>query len=674
MTPLLAPFDAPHGLPPFDRIAPSDFRPAFEAALEEHRGEIAAIRDADTAPDFVNTIEALERAGRTLDRVASVFFTLTSGDTTPELQEIEREVSPMLARHSSTILLDQALWDRVKAVGEQADTLAPEQARVTELTRRRFLRAGADLDAAGRARMAEIQERLAQLGTQFAQAVLADEGGWTLALPEAALAGLPASLAAAAEAEGRARGLSTPVVTLARSSVEPFLAACPVRDLREQAWRAWTGRGEPQNWPVIDEMLALRAELAGLLGHANFATHRLEDQMAKTPEGVRGLLEPVWAAATAKAAEEEGPLLALARADGIDRLEAWDWRYYAEQARQRAPGASAAGMEAYLSLENMIEAAFDVAGRLFGLSFEPLSDVPLPHPDARAWKVTRGDAQIGIFIGDYFARSSKRSGAWASGLRGQQKLWSPGTPVIMNTLNLVRGNPTLLSFDDARTLFHEFGHALHGLLSDVTYPSIAGTRVARDFVELPSQLYEHWLAVPAVLEAHARHYETGAPMPAEMIAQMKRQETEGQGFKTVEYLACAAVDLEMHLVAPGAPVDGKAIEDGTLARMGMPAAIAMRHRAPHFLHLFAGSGYAAGYYSYLWSEMMDADAFAAFEEAGSAFDAETARRLEAHVLSAGGRQEPEDAYCGFRGRMPGLGPLLEGRGLNATAAGAGAPA
>jgi peptidyl-dipeptidase Dcp len=452
------------------------------------------------------------------------------------------------------------------------------------------------------------------------------------------------------------------VITLARSSVEPFLASTPRRELRETAWLAWTARGETTNWPIIAETLALRGEQARLLGFASYADYRLADQMAKTPAAVRDLLMRIWEPARARALEEEASLAALARADGIERLEPWDWRYYAERLRRERHALSDAEIKPYLPLDRVIAAAFDVARRLFGLTFREVEGLPLPHPDARAWEVRRNGTVLGLFIGDYFARPSKRSGAWASGLNPQQRLWSPERPVIQNTLNLAKGEPTLLSFDDARTLFHEFGHALHGLLSDVTYPSISGTRVARDFVELPSQLYEHWLSVPDVLAEHARHHSTGEPMPAEIIERLRAAETFNQGFQTVEYLASAIVDMEMH--APEAEGrDPKAIEAETLARIGMPHAIAMRHRSPHFLHVFAGAGYAAGYYSYIWSEVMDADAFAAFEEAGDPFDPALAARLAETVLSAGGRAEPEECYVAFRGRMPGIEPLLAGRGL-----------
>ncbi len=677
MTDALTEWAGPFGLPDFGEVTAEACEPAFSAAMAAHLAEVAGIAANDAPPDFANTVEALERAGLALERVASIFFTLASSDTTEALQAVERSVSPKLAAHRQAILTDAALWTRVKAVAEGAEPLEAEAARVTEIVRRRFVRAGADLDDAARARMAEIQMRLAELGTAFAQAVLKSEQDWTLTLAPDDLAGLPESLRAAAEAEGRARGAAGPVITLSRSSVEPFLTYAERRDLREAAWRAWTGRGDPADgtgtWPIIAETLALRQEMAGLLGFATFADFRLSEEMAKTPEAVRGLLMKVWHPAKAKAEAERAGLEALAAEAGLNGpLEPWDWRWLAEKERKRRHDLDEAEIKPHLPLDRVIEAAFDVAGRLFGLGFREVEGLSLPHPEARAWEVTRDGAHLGLFVGDYHARGSKRSGAWASALRRQQRLREPGRPIILNTCNFAKGDPTLLSFDDARTLFHEFGHALHGLLSDVTYPSLSGTAVARDFVELPSQLYEHWLSVPEILCAHARHVETDAPMPEALVAKIKAAETFGQGFQTVEYLGSAVVDLEMHGDRAGeAAADPKAFEAAVLAEIGMPREIAMRHRAPHFLHVFAGSGYAAGYYSYLWSEVMDADAFRAFEEAGDVFDRAVAAKLEAHVLSAGGREEPEVAYTGFRGKMPGPEALLDGRGLAEPADAAG---
>lgn len=659
--PLLAPWDTPFGLPPFDKIEAGHFQPAFEALLAEHKAEVARIRDNPAPADFDNTVAALERAGLRIDRVAGAFFTLASGNTSPEIQEVERWAAPALTRHMSGIVLDQGLWARVKAAAESGP-LEGEPARIMELTLREFRRAGADLDDAGRARMAEIDAELAETGTAFAQNMLADESDWSLTLAPEDLAGLPDILVAQAREEAKSRDIEGAVITLARSSVEPFLTYADRRDLRETAWRAWNGRGEEENWPLIRKTLCLRAEKARLLGYAHFAEYKLEDQMAKTPAAVRDLLMRVWRPARARALEEAADLAALAAAEGANiEIAPWDWRYYAEKVRRERFALDDAQIKPYLELGNVIEASFAVARRLFGLEFRPVEGLPLPHADARAWEVLRDGVHLGLFVGDYFARRSKRSGAWMNALRSQQKLSAPERPIIMNTANFAKGEPTLLSFDDARTIFHEFGHALHGLMSEVTHPSISGTNVARDFVELPSQLYEHWLSLPEVLEEFARHHETGEAMPRALIEKIKKSEKFNQGFLTSEFLASALVDLAMH-EADGEG-DPEALEAAVLREIGQLPAIPMRHRSPHFAHVFAGSGYAAGYYSYMWSEVMDADAFHAFTETGDPFDAATAARFAAHVLSAGGSTEPEAAYLAFRGKMPGVEPLLEGRGL-----------
>ena len=457
-------------------------------------------------------------------------------------------------------------------------------------------------------------------------------------------------------------------MTLSRSLIVPFLQFSPRRALREKAYEAWTARGAnggaTDNRALAAEILKLREERARLLGYDSFAAYKLETEMAKTPDRVRDLLMRVWEPARDKAMEDAGILTAMMHEDGVNgALEAWDWRYYAEKRRARDHAIDEAALKPYLSLDAMIEAAFDCAARLFGLAFRPL-DVPLYHPDARAWEVTREGRHMAVFVGDYFARASKRSGAWCSAFRQQRKLGGEVRPVVVNVCNFAKpakGEPALLSWDDARTLFHEFGHALHQMLSDVTFEMISGTSVARDFVELPSQLYEHWLEVPEVIEAHARHVKTGAAMPKEMLERLLAARNFDQGFATVEYVASALVDLAFHEGA--APADPMAAQAAVLEAIGMPPAIRMRHATPHFAHVFAGDGYSAGYYSYMWSEVMDADAFEAFEETGDAFDPDTANRLEKWVLSAGGSQEAETLYTAFRGRMPGVEALLRGRGL-----------
>ncbi len=664
--PLLDDWQTPFALPPFAAIEEAHFRPAFDAAMAAHRAEIEAVATDPAPPDFANTVAAMERAGQALDRVAAVFFNLCATDSTDGLMAIQREVAPTLAAHRSAILMDPRLVARLDAV--DAAGLAAEEARVLALYRRMFVKAGARLEGAARERMAAIMQRLAELGTEFGQNVLRDEQEWALFLREVDLAGLPDFLVAAAAREATARGREGAyAITLARSSVEPFLTFSTRRDLRETAWRAWVSRGNATNWPLVEETVRLRLERARLLGFDSFAALRLHDQMAKGPDRVRALLEAVWGPARRRAGEEAAALAELAAEEGAEiGIAPWDWRHFAEKLRQRRHRIAEGEVEPYLALDNVIAAAFDTAGRLFGLSFRPVEGLALHNAEARAWEVLGpGGDHVGLFIGDYFARSSKRSGAWASGFRRQQKLWQPGRPVVMNTLNIASGDPALLGWDDARTLFHEFGHALHALMSDVTHPFVSGTSVERDFVELPSQLFEHWLEEPEVLRRHARHHRTGAPMPDDLIARLKAAATFNQGFATVEYLASALVDLEMHVVEDADAFDARAFEAEVLARIGMPAAIAMRHATPHFQHVFMGEGYAAGYYSYLWADVMVADAWRAFEEAGDAFDPETAARLAREILSAGGRRDPEETYTAFRGRLPGVEALLAERGLAA---------
>ena len=658
----------PSGLPDFAAVKPEHFPPAFDAALKAHRAEIAAIAGQPAAPDFPNTVDALEQSGAALTRIANVFFVLAGADTSDALQAVERDVAPLLSRHDSEIFLNAALFGRIDALwrrhkageltGEHA--LSAEQARVLERYHVRFMRAGAALDQDSKARLAAIGERLASLGTAFGQNVLADESDYTLVLDDDDLAGLPDFVRAAAKAAAEERGHpGKHVVTLLRSSIEPFLTFSGRRDLREKAHRAWLARGEgggkTDNRAIIAEMVALRAERARLMGYDNFAAFRLDDQMARTPQAARDLLDQVWGQAKRRAGTEREELQAMIRAEGGNFILApWDWRYYAEKVRKARFDLDEGQIKPYLQLDKMIEMAFEAARRLFGLSFTP-ADIPLYHPDARAWRVTGRDGrEVGLFIGDYFARPSKHSGAWMTSLRDQERLAGTVTPIIVNVMNFAKprpGEPALLSFDDATTLFHEFGHGLHGLLSDVTYPLLAGTNVATDFVELPSQLYEHWLTVPDLLGEYARHYKTLAAR------------TFNQGCATIEYTSSALVDLDLHGRPAESGLDVSAFERDSLARIGMPDDIVMRHRLPHFQHLFSGDGYAAGYYSYMWSEVLDADAFAAFTEAGDPFDPATAKRLHDFIYSAGNRRDPAEAYKAFRGRMPSVDALLKKRGL-----------
>jgi peptidyl-dipeptidase Dcp len=674
--PLLSPWTGAFELPPFAEVRPEHFRPAFDAALAEHRAEIDAIAGNKAPATFANTIEALERSGQALTRVANTFFLLTGAETGDAIEAVEREVSPLLARHDNALFLNGALYARIDHLWQQRDRLShdlnAEQARVLERYRTRFVRAGAALDSAAQGRLAAINERLATLGTQFSQNVLADEKSWALILDEADLAGLPDFARAAARAAAEERGASGKyAITLARSSCESFLQFSSRRDLREKVFNAWVKRGEnggaTDNRAIVAEIVDLRAERARLLGYKNFADYRLADQMAKTPAAARGLLDEVWTRARAKAVAERDDLASLvAKEGGNFPLAAWDWRYYAEKLRKAKFDLDEAELKPYLQLDKLVEATFETARRLFGLTFTPVK-AQLHHPDARAWEVKDASGRhVGLFIGDYFARASKHSGAWMTSLRDQEKLEGDIRPVIINVCNFTKppaGEPALLSFEDARTLFHEFGHALHGLLSNVTYPLLAGTAVASDFVELPSQLYEHWLETPEILQTYARHAKTGEPMPKELIDRVLKTRTFNQGFATVEYTSSALVDLDLHELPDAKRLDISEFERKSLGRIDMPAEIVMRHRIPHFQHLFSGGGYAAGYYSYMWSEVLDADAFEAFRETGDVFDAATAKRLRDFIYSAGNLRDPAEAYKAFRGRLPTVDALLKKRGL-----------
>jgi peptidyl-dipeptidase Dcp len=676
VNPLLQAWTPPGETPPFPAIRPEHFRPAFDRAMADHIGEIEAIAACPDTPSFANTVVALERSGRMLDRVSAVFHALTGAHTDDALMAIEREMSPLLAAHRNRIHLHDGLYARIKALWDRRDALGltPEEARVLERYHVTFRRAGAGLAADAKSRIAAIGERLAALGTAFSQNVLADEQAYALVLEgEADLAGLSESARAAARAAAAERGRpDAHAITLARSSVEPFLRSSARRDLREKAYEAWAARGNgggaADNKAIIAETIALRAERARLLGYPTFAHYRLDDAMAKTPQAVEALLERVWSPARTRAMADRDALQELIRQEGGNfDLAAWDWRYYAEKLRKARCDIDAAEIAPYLKLDNMIAAAFDTARRLFGLTFQERRDVPVWHPDVRVWEVWGPDGRFqGLFFGDYFARSSKRSGAWMTTLRSQRKLDGEVRPLVLNVMNFAKagnGEPTLLSFDDARTLFHEFGHALHALLSDVTYPMIACTRVATDFVELPSQLYEHWLEQPEVLRRFALHHQTGEPMPEDLLRRLLAARTFDQGFATVEYVASALVDLAFHQAPEPDKIDPAAFEAEVLARIGMPAEIGMRHRSPHFLHVFAGGGYAAGYYSYMWSEVLDADAFEAFREAGDVFDPAIAARLRNEILAAGGSRDPGEAYRAFRGRLPTADALLRKRGF-----------
>ena len=669
--PLLAPWTTPFGVPPFDLIQPKHFVPAFEQAMADHLEEIAVIGANPEPPSFANTVEALERSGRSLERVGSVFGNLVSSLGGPALEAIDTEMSPKLAQHGMRVSLDPALFRRIDALHARREELglAEDQMRLLARMHLNLVRSGAALGEAEKARMTAISERLAVLHTAFGQNVLHDEKDWVLALGEGDLAGLPDFVLAGAVQAAAERGLDGHAITLSRSLIEPFLTFSARRDLRQAAYQAWIARGTHDgphdNRVLIPEILALRAERAKLLGYPSFAAFRLADSMAGTPDAAEALLAEVWEPAKHKAAAERDRLLAVAQAEGFNgQLAAWDWRYYAERVRRADYDLDETELKPYFVLENLQRAVFDTATRLFGLTFTLQPDVPVYHPDVRVYEVRDAEGHVGVFIADHYGRPDKRSGAWMSSFRDQEAMDEPVSPIIVNNNNFAKSQPTLLSFDDAETLFHEFGHALHGLLSRVRYPAQSGTSVRRDFVELPSQIYENWIALPETLRAYARHVETDAPVPDALIERLLAAQGFNQGFGTVEYTAAALIDMALHQHAAPETIDVEAFERSFLAGIGMPAEIGIRHRPAHFQHLFAGGGYAAGYYSYLWSEVLDADGFDAFKEAGDPFDAATAARLRV-LLSAGDTRDPMALYVAFRGRPPSTAALLRSRDLAA---------
>ncbi|MBD8687929.1 MULTISPECIES: M3 family metallopeptidase [unclassified Rhizobium] len=677
--PALTEWNGPNGLPRFEAVKDEDFAGAFDAALASHDAEIDEIAGNADEPSFANTIIALETAGDSLSRVSALFWNKAGAHTNPDIQALEREIAPKMSRHYSKISMNAALFARVDALWEKRDTLGltGEELRVLERHWKGFVRSGAKLERPEQERLAAINEELAGLGAKFGQNVLADEKGWKLFLSsEEELAGLPGFLRDSMESAAREHGEDGKfAVTLSRSIIEPFLTFSERRDLREQAFKAWVARGEndgeTDNRETVKRTLSLRNEKATLLGYANFAAYKLDNTMAKTPDAVNSLLMQVWEKAVARAGEEEAELAAVIREEGKNHdVMPWDWRHYAEKLRAQKFNFSEAELKPYLQLEKILEACFDVAHRLFGIRAVELKDVTAYHPDVRTFEIRneKGDL-VAMFLGDFFARSSKRSGAWMSSFQSQHKLplkngATGELPIIYNVCNFAKpsqGKPALLSLDDARTLFHEFGHGLHGMLSNVTYPSVSGTGVSRDFVELPSQLYEHWLTVPEILETYALHYETGEPMPKPLLDKVLSAQTFNAGFNTIEFTSSALVDMAFH--TRGTVTDPMAVQAEVLASLNMPKSIVMRHATPHFQHVFSGDGYSAGYYSYMWSEVLDADAFAAFEETGNPFDADMARKLKDNIYSVGGSVDAEETYKLFRGKMPSPDAMLKKRGL-----------
>jgi peptidyl-dipeptidase Dcp len=675
--PLLEPWSAPHGLPPFAAIRAEHFAPAFDAAMRAHRRELDAIATQAEAPSFDNTVARLDASGRLFARVDGVFHNLCASETSEALQAVQRELAQPMAAHSNAIYLNELLFARLDTLHAQRLSLgldAPSQ-RLLEQLHSDFVRAGARLKDQDRERYARINERLAALMTGFGQNVLADEAAYRLTLTtEADMAGLPAFVREAAHQAAADRGLDGAVITLSRSLIVPFLTFSERRDLREAAWRAWTTRGEhdgaSDNRPLIREILELRAEQAALLGYASYADYALANTMARTHAAVMKLLDDVWSRALPALERERAELMQQMRAQGATHaIEPWDWRYWGEQVRQREYAVDDAEVKPYFALDRMVAAAFDCAERLFGVRFVPRDDLKLYHPDVKAYEVRRSgdDTLVGVFLHDNFARPSKRSGAWMSLYRQQTKNGGAVTPIVVNNNNFAKaapGHATLLSFDDVRTLFHEFGHGLHGLLSDVSYERLSGTNVLRDFVELPSQLFEHWTSEPEVLRRHACHVITGEPIPDALIERLRQARRFGQAYETVRYTASALTDMAVHaLPRARVPQDPVAFEAQVLRERGLPPGVGINHRFPHFQHLFYGSGYAAGYYVYLWAEVLDADAFDAFTEAGGPFDAQVAQRLLKNIYAAGDSVEPGATYAAFRGRAARIEAMLEKKGL-----------
>lgn len=672
-TPLTQPWTGPYGgVPAFDKVKVADFVPALTQAMAEERAEVDKIAAQTSKPDFENTIGALERSGQTGNRVGTYYGIWSGTLSTPAMRAVETEMEPKLAAHYDAILQNAPLFARIEAVYEARAGLTPEQQRLSWLYWNRFVRAGAKLPAAAKTRIAQINQELAGHFTTFNQNLLADETDYVLYLStEAELSGLPEDVRAAAAAAAAEKGQKGKWAILnTRSSMDPFLTYSKRRDLREKVWRTYYSRGDNgdahDNNETIKKILKLRAERAKLLGYPTHAHWRLEDAMAKTPDNAMDLMMRVWPSAIARVREEVAEMQAIADAEkaGV-KIAPWDYRYYAEKVRAAKYDLDMNEVKAYLQLDKLREGMHWAAGQLYGFEFKPISNVPVQHPDVHVWEVTKGGRHVGLWYFDPYARTGKRSGAWMNAYRAQEKFNGAITTIVSNNANFVKGaegQPVLVSWDDAITMFHEFGHALHGLNSDVTYPSLSGTAVARDYVEFPSQLNENWLPTPEVLNRFALHHQTGKPIPAELVAKINKTHTFRKGFDVTEYLSSALIDMKLHL-AGDADIDPRAFEKDELKKLGMPEELPMRHRTPQFQHIFAGDGYSAGYYSYLWSEVLDHDAYEAFEEAGGPYDKAVAQRLHDKIMSVGNTIDPADQYRAFRGRDPDVKAYLRDKGF-----------
>jgi peptidyl-dipeptidase Dcp len=676
--PLLEKWTGPNGgVPPFDKVNIADLKPALEAAMSEALSEFDAIANAKTAPTFENTIAAMERTGKTLDRVSTIYGIWGGNMSTPEFQKIESEMDPKLAEFSDKITQNDALFKRIETVynSPAKAKLTAEQKRLTWLQYTNFVRAGARLNAADKSRLSKINQQLASLFAKFSQNLLAEENGQYVALTsDADLTGLSQSLkdAAAAASSRKKVANAVGIISNTRSSVDPFLTYSDRRDLREKVWKMFINRGDnndsKDNNTLIAEILQLRAERAKLLGFKTHAHWRLENAMAKSPENAMQLMEGVWPAAIARVKEEVADMQALADKEkaGIT-IEPWDYRYYAEKVRKDRYDLDQNEVKQYLQLDKIREAMFWVAGEVFGFTFSPVTNLPVFHPDVTTFEVKdkKTGKHIGFWYFDPYARDGKRSGAWMNAYRNQERMNGEVTTIVSNNSNFVKGKPgepLLISWDDATTMFHEFGHALHGLASNVTYPTLSGTNVARDYVEFPSQLLEHWLSTPQVLKKFALHYQTGKAIPQPLVDKIKKADTFNEGFATTEYLSSALVDMKLHL-AGDQKIDPDKFERETLAQLDMPKELVMRHRTPQFGHAFSSDGYSAGYYSYLWSDVITADAYGAFVEGKGPYDKAVGRRLVKFVFSVGNTMDPAEAYRKFRGRDPKVEALMKKRGF-----------
>ncbi|AAK25664.1 peptidyl-dipeptidase Dcp [Caulobacter vibrioides CB15] len=661
------------GVPAFDKVKVADFKSALEAAMAKNLAEIDAITAGKAAPTFENTIAALEDAGRMLNDVQTYYYIWGSNMSTPEFQKVEAEMDPKLSAHYDKINQNAALFARIEAVYNSPDKakLTPEQQRVLWIYYTNFVRSGAKLSPEAKARVGAINTELAGLYTKFSQNQLADENTW-IELSDADLAGLPEGLKAAAASNATARKLpGKHVIVNTRSSVDPFLTESPVRAAREKVWRAFVNRGDnggaTDNNAIISKILKLRVERAKLLGYKTHAHWRLENAMAKTPENAMALMEAVWKPAIAQVAIDVADMQAIIdKEGGVFTLEPWDYRFYAEKVRKAKYDLDMNEVKPYLQLDKLREGMFWASGQLYGFEFKKLEGIPVFHEDVTVYEVTRGGKHVGLWYFDPYARPGKRSGAWMNAYRTQERFKRETTTIVSNNSNFIKGKPgepVLISWDDAVTLFHEFGHAIHGLNANATYPSVSGTAVARDYVEFPSQLNEHWLSTPQVLNQFALHYQTGKPIPAELVKKIEAAGKFGQGFGTTEYLASALIDMKLHL-AGDVDIDPDKFEREELAKLNMPKEIVMRHRTPQFGHVFSGDGYSAGYYSYLWSDTLTADAAEAFAEApGGFYDKAVAKRLYEDIMSAGNTIDPVEQFRAFRGRDVKIGALMRKRGF-----------